>query len=163
VSVAPAICKCRGSGNPQRMRRLAFFAHKTFRDSRRFRTLVGRVRSVGMSRLRGRCWLVALCIALGGILLLSEQVCSATLQLPLVSDESQLSLGKIVARMVAYRQWQDKALREYEARRRFYAWNERFNINSTLEVRTIFRWPYLLQSTVLRQEGSTFIREHVFE
>jgi len=100
---------------------------------------------------------------LGGILLVSEQICSATLQLPPVSDESQPSLGKIVARMVAYRQWQDDALREYHAQRRFYAWNERFNIDSTLEVWTICRWPYSLQSTVLRQEGSTFIREHVFE
>ena len=116
-----------------------------------------------MARLQGKCWLVALCIVLGGILLLSKQICSATLQLPLVSDETQPSLGKIVARMVAYRQWQDDALREYQAQRRFYAWNERFNIDSTLEVRTIFRWPYLLQSTVLRQEGSTFIREHVFD
>jgi hypothetical protein len=116
-----------------------------------------------MARLQGRCWAVALYMLLGGILLMSEQICSATLQLPPVSDESQPSLGKIVARMVAYRQWQDDALREYQAQRRFYAWNERFNIDSTLEVRTIFRWPYSLQSTVLRQEGSTFIREHVFE
>ena len=116
-----------------------------------------------MARLQGRCCLVALSIVLGGILLLSEQICSATLQLPLVSDETQPSLGKIVARMVAYRQWQDDALREYKAQRRFYAWNERFNIDSTLEVRTIFRWPHLLQSTVLRQEGSSFIREHAFE
>ena len=116
-----------------------------------------------MARLQGRCCLVALCIVFGGIFPLSEQICSATLQLPLVSDETQPSLDKIVARMVAYRHWQDDALREYQAQRRFYAWNERFNIDSTLEVRTIFRWPHLLQSTVLRQEGSSFIREHAFE
>jgi len=116
-----------------------------------------------MTTLQGRCWSVALCIVLGGILLLSEQICSATLQLALVHDESQPSLSKLVAGMSAYRQWQDNALREYQAQRRFYARNERFNMDSTLEVRTIFRWPYSLESTVLRKEGSSFIREHVFE
>jgi hypothetical protein len=72
-------------------------------------------------------------------------------------------LDDIVAHMLAYRQWQNDAVREYQAHRRFYASNPRFNKESTLEVQTVFRWPYSLQSTVLRQEGSDFIREHVFE
>jgi len=32
-----------------------------------------------------------------------------------------------------------------------------------LEVQTVFHWPYSLQSTVVRQDGSDFIREHVFD
>jgi hypothetical protein len=65
--------------------------------------------------------------------------------------------------MLAYRQWQNGALREYQAHRRFYAANPRFNRDSTLEVQTIFQWPYSLRSTVVRQDGSDFIREHVFD
>lgn len=72
-------------------------------------------------------------------------------------------LDDIVGHMLAYLQWQTGALREYQAHRRFFASNPRFNKDSTLEVQTIFRWPYFLQSTVLRQDGSDFIREHVFD
>ncbi len=72
-------------------------------------------------------------------------------------------MGDIVGHMLAYSQWQNGALREYQVHRRFYASNARFNKDSTLEVQTIFRWPYSLQSTVLTQDGSDFIREHVFD
>ncbi len=68
-----------------------------------------------------------------------------------------------MSHMVAYRQWQDSALREYQARRRFHASNTRFNKDSMLEVHTVFRWPYSLESTILKEDGSDFIREHVFE
>jgi len=112
----------------------------------------------------GRKWLcVAVCAALGGTFALSQRIWSAGLQLHTNLDHAQPSLTDIVARMVAYREWQDDYLREYQARRTFHASNPRFKMDSTLEVRTIFRWPNSLESAVLRQEGSSFIREHVFE
>src|SRR5262245_837559 len=112
----------------------------------------------------GRKWLsVAVCAALGGTFALSQRIWSAGLQFHANLDHAQPSLTDIVARMVAYWEWQYDYLREYQARRKFHASNPRFNFDSTLEVRTIFRWPYSLESTVLRKEGSSFIREHVFE
>jgi len=102
-------------------------------------------------------------MGLGAIFLLSQRIYSAGLELHRGSDEIHPAVTEIVARMVAYRRWQDDALREYQARRTFRAATQRFNMDSTLEVRTIFRWPYSMQSTVLRQEGSGFVREHVFE
>jgi hypothetical protein len=71
-------------------------------------------------------------------------------------------LEDIVGHMMAYRQWQNDSLREYRAHRRFYASSSRVTSDSTLEVQTIFHWPYSLQSTVLRQDGSDFVRDHVF-
>ncbi len=106
---------------------------------------------------------VALGMALGAIFLVSQRIYSAGLELHRSSDEIHPAVNEIVERMVAHRRWQDDALREYQARRTFHADTQRFNMNSTLEVRTIFRWPYSMQSTALRQEGSGFVREHVFE
>src|SRR5438105_13503137 len=106
---------------------------------------------------------VALGVLIGTALLVSQRIYSAGVEFHKVSDEVQPSISEIVTRIVAYRHWQDEALREYHARRTFYAVNERFNMNSTLEVRTIFRWPYSMESTVLRQEGPDFVREHVFD
>jgi hypothetical protein len=87
---------------------------------------------------------------------------SPQVQLTLL-DELQPSLDHMLARMVAYRQWQDNALREYRARRHFHASNPRFDMDSTLDVQTVFQWPHSLQSTIIKHEGSDFIREHVFE
>ena len=83
--------------------------------------------------------------------------------LAIAGDKTQLFLSELLSRMMAHRKWQDSALREYEARRLFHASNNRFNIDSTLEVETTFRSPGPLQSIGLREEGSAFIREHVFE
>jgi len=83
--------------------------------------------------------------------------------LAMASDKAQLFVGELLSRMMAHRRWQETALREYQAHRLFHASNNRFNIDSTLEVETRFRSPGPLQSTVLRQDGSTFIREHVFD
>ncbi len=105
---------------------------------------------------------VVLGMALGGIFLVSQRIYSAGIELHRGSDEIQPSVNEIVGRMVAYRRWQDDALREYQARRTFQAVTQRFNMNSTLEVRTIFRWPYSMESTALRPEGSSVLREHVF-
>jgi hypothetical protein len=113
-----------------------------------------------------RVWGVPVKISttLVGILVVSIGLYSSGLQLhPASLSDVRPSLGDIVDHMVAYSQWQSGAVREYQAHRRFYASNPRFNKDSTLEVQTIFRWPYSLQSTVLRQDGSDFIREHVFD
>jgi len=65
--------------------------------------------------------------------------------------------------MTARNQWQDQALLEFRAQRRFYAANTRFNTDSTMDVHTVFRRPDLLESTVTRHEGSKFIRSRVFD
>jgi hypothetical protein len=104
------------------------------------------------------------CILLTGILLVSTGLYSSNPQVQLaLIDEMRPPLQEMLSRMVANRQWQDNTLKEYQAHRRFHASNPRFNMDSTLDVLTIFRWPHALQSTILRQEGSDFIREHVFE
>jgi hypothetical protein len=79
-----------------------------------------------------------------------------------VGDKTQGFVEELLSRMMAHRRWQDATLREYQAHRLFYATNRRFNIDSTLEVDTTFRSPGSMQSTVVRQDGSAFIREHVF-
>src|SRR6266481_4449485 len=104
------------------------------------------------------------CITLAAILLVSIGLYSAGLQLhPTSMSDMRPPLNDLLARMMAYRQWQNSSLREYQAHRRFYASNPRFNRDSTLEVQTVFQWPYSLRSTVIRQDGSDFIREHVFD
>jgi hypothetical protein len=65
--------------------------------------------------------------------------------------------------MVAQSQWQDQALREYEALRHFHASNLRFNVDSRLVVLTTFHQPDSHESKVIEQEGSKFIRERVFD
>jgi len=103
------------------------------------------------------CLILAIFFASTALYLSSPQV-----QLTLL-DELRPSLNDILSRMTAQRQWQDNALREYHARRRFHASNDRFNMDSTMDVLTVFQWPHSLQSTILKHEGSDFIRDHVFE
>jgi len=81
----------------------------------------------------------------------------------IAGDKKQLLVGELLSRMMAHRRWQDAALREYQLHRLFHASNNRFNIDSTLEVETKFRSPGTMESTIIRQEGSAFIREHVFQ
>ncbi len=103
-------------------------------------------------------------LLLAGILGTPANLNSARSQLLLAStDKAQVFVGDLLARMMAHRSWQDSALREYQAHRRFHAASHRFNIDSLLEVETKFLSPGPMQSTVVRQEGSAFIREHVFE
>src|SRR5262249_8371004 len=54
-------------------------------------------------------------------------------------------------------------LLEYKVQRTFHAANLRFNLESTLEVRTSFRKPNSFDSEVLRSDGSKLIREKVFD
>jgi hypothetical protein len=70
---------------------------------------------------------------------------------------------EILDRMMARNAWQDRALLEFRADRKFYAANVRFKTDSTMYVQTVFRQPDQLQSTVTRQEGSKFIRSRVFD
>src|SRR5262249_35820974 len=73
------------------------------------------------------------------------------------------SVDEILGKMTERNQWQDRALLEFRAHRRFYASNERFKTDSTLYVMTVFHRPDQLQSTVTRQEGSQLIRSKVFD
>jgi hypothetical protein len=69
----------------------------------------------------------------------------------------------ILQRLRTYEDWQEQHLREYQVQRTFHAANPRFNLESTLEVRTVFRKPNSFDSEVLRSEGSKLIRERVFD
>jgi hypothetical protein len=81
----------------------------------------------------------------------------------IAGDQAQMRLGELLSRMMAHRRWQDAALREYQLHRLFHASNNRLHIESTLEVDTKYRSPGTMESTIVRQEGSAFIREHVFQ
>ena len=73
------------------------------------------------------------------------------------------SLETILQRMRAHEEWQQRHLVEYQVQRTFHAGNPRFNLESTLEVRTLFHKPNTFDSEVLRSEGSKMIREKVFD
>jgi hypothetical protein len=73
------------------------------------------------------------------------------------------TVDEILSRMMARKEWQDRALLEYRAQRKFYAKNMRFNAESTMHAETIFRRPDQLQSTIRSHEGSSLIRSRVFE
>jgi hypothetical protein len=101
---------------------------------------------------------------IAAIIFVSIALYSSGLQFhPASFSDMRPPLDEIVAHMLTFREWQNGALREYQAHRRFYASNPRFSKDSTLEVQTIFRWPYSMQSTVVKQDGSDFIKEHVFD
>src|SRR5215510_10727184 len=73
------------------------------------------------------------------------------------------SVEDIVARMMARNEWQDRALLEFRAQRKFFAQNTRFRTDSTMYVETVFQQPDRVQSTVKRHEGSKLIRSRVFD
>ena len=102
-----------------------------------------------------------------GSSLITVVVCALAASQPqmltIAGDKAQPFVSELLSRMMAHRKWQDSALREYQAHRLFHASNNRFNIDSILEVETTYHAPAILKSTVLREEGSSFIREHVFE
>src|SRR5215471_4578825 len=72
------------------------------------------------------------------------------------------SVEIILQRMRLHDDWQRQHLLEYQVERTFHASNPRFNLQSTLEVRTVFRKPDTFDSEVLRSDGSELIRERVF-
>ena len=122
-----------------------------------------RVLNVGMTPMRQILPYVTACSIVIGILSASADFYSVQPTPMMSSDGTPPSIPEAVSRMVEYRRWHDNSLREYEARRLFQASNRRFKMDSTMEVQTLFHWPYSLQSTVIRHEGSSFIKEHVFE
>src|SRR5215510_11695857 len=73
------------------------------------------------------------------------------------------AVEEILSRMMARNEWQDKALLEFRAKRKFYAANVRFKTNSTMVVHTVFRRPDQLESTITSHEGSKLIRSRVFD
>jgi len=72
-------------------------------------------------------------------------------------------LNTILDRMSAHEEWQKRNLVDYQVRRKFYAANPRFKQESVLEVKTVFRQPGILESEVVRSEGSQLIRTRVFD
>jgi hypothetical protein len=81
----------------------------------------------------------------------------------IVEQENAPSVDEILDRMKAHDEWQERYLIEYRAQRKFSATNLRFGEDATLEVRTTFHRPNMLESQVLRAEGSKIIRERVFK
>src|SRR2546422_11601861 len=77
--------------------------------------------------------------------------------------ERDLPLNVILERMMAHKLWQDGYLAEYTAVRTFYAQNDRFNLDATMVVETVFLGPEVGQSRIVKQEGSAVIRERVFD
>jgi hypothetical protein len=73
------------------------------------------------------------------------------------------AVEEILSRMMARNEWQDKALLQFRAKRKFYAANIRFKTDSTMLVQTVFRRPDQLESTVTAHEGSKLIRSRVFD
>src|SRR5438876_2219223 len=73
------------------------------------------------------------------------------------------AVEEILNRMMARNEWQDRALLEFRAQRKFYAQNTRFKTDATMYVQTVFRRPDRVQSTVTRHEGSKLIRSRVFD
>ncbi len=73
------------------------------------------------------------------------------------------TLEELLNRMMARNEWQDHALLEFRAHRKFYAANTRFRTDSTMHVQTVFRRPDNVQSTVTSHEGSNLIRSRVFD
>jgi outer membrane lipoprotein-sorting protein len=73
------------------------------------------------------------------------------------------ALQDVLAGMQTHEIVQSKRLLQYEAHRKFYAENKRFHMQSSLEVRTVFRRPDVMQSEIVSSDGSTMIREKVFD
>ena len=82
---------------------------------------------------------------------------------PTVQQEDVPSVEEILNLMKAHEEWQQRYLVEYQAQRKFSVTNLRFKEDATLELRTTFHHPDTIKSQVLRAEGSTFIRERVFD
>jgi hypothetical protein len=93
------------------------------------------------------------------LILLANPIAAQTF----VTSHPLPSTQDIVNRMMLRNAWQDEKLLEFSALRKFYAANIRFKTDSTMYVQTVFRRPDRVQSTVMSQEGSTFIRSRVFD
>src|SRR5215471_8585942 len=99
-------------------------------------------------------------LAIISVLVMLVQVPAATAGEQTAKDLPPIET--ILNRLKAYEDWQERHLLEYQVQRTFHAANPRFNLESTLEVRTVFRKPNSFDSEVLRSEGSKLIRERLF-
>ncbi|MSO23764.1 MAG: hypothetical protein EXQ58_11075 [Acidobacteria bacterium] len=97
------------------------------------------------------------------LLLALHQLLAAGSVMNTTPAEPSQPVEEIVSKMVARSRWQDAALREYGALRRFRAANLRFNCQAFAEVLTSFRKPDFLDSSVVKREGSQLIHDRVFE
>jgi hypothetical protein len=100
--------------------------------------------------------LIAVCVVIG-IGNVDSQFAAQT------ADSVPTNLNEVLSRMINYRRWYYEALLGYQAQRQFHAASQRFNMNSKMEVETVFLSPDSLHSTVIKQEGSSLVRQQVFE
>ena len=91
------------------------------------------------------------------------KTCSLALLMFMALPVKGQEVEDILTRMMVRNEWQDRALLEFRARRKFYAANTRFKMDSTMYVQTVFRRPDHVQSTVTLHEGSNLIRSRVFD
>jgi hypothetical protein len=91
------------------------------------------------------------------------RICTVAVLITITVPVKAQTVDEILHRMMARNEWQDRALLEFKAHRRFYAMNARFKTDSTMYVQTVFRHPDQVQSTVTKQEGSKLIRSRVFD
>ncbi len=95
------------------------------------------------------------------LIILMAPVRAATAQSAQGRDLPQVDT--LLEQMRTHDEWQQGHLIQYSVQRTFRAVNVRFNLESLMEVRTIFRQPDVFTSDIVRSEGSTLIRERVFD
>jgi hypothetical protein len=72
------------------------------------------------------------------------------------------TVPEILQRMMVHNEQQAQALLEFQMRRKFFAENMRFKMDSTMVVDTVFQHPDSLNSSIVSQAGSDLIRQRVF-
>lgn len=112
-----------------------------------------------MRLFRGQQYTVVFCGAAFVVFVLAPR---SSLSSQKLSEKNEAVLREILEGMAAYHRWHSDALREYQATTKLYASNERSTKAATVEVRTVFNWPHSLHSMILSEEGSPFLRDHVF-
>src|SRR5437763_15063993 len=71
--------------------------------------------------------------------------------------------AEVVERMMDHNQKQDQALLGYRTQRTFVAANLRFKLDSTMIVKTEFRKPDSMESSIVSHVGSDLTKSHVFD
>ena len=69
------------------------------------------------------------------------RICTVAVLITITVPVRAQTVDEILHRMMARNEWQDRALLEFKAHRRFYAMNARFKTDSTMYVQTVFRHP----------------------
>jgi hypothetical protein len=84
-------------------------------------------------------------------------------QPPVLEQNQPITVNEILQKMTQHNSWQDQTLIAYNAARRFQAANERFKTSATMDLKTSFRHPDIVESSIVRHEGSDLIRSRVFD